>query len=315
MMDKIATPIALLALASSVSAHGALFSFAAAGKEYSSFAYYDQDKLLAKSPVHVTDYLTPVYDIYSEDFVCGINARAAKGIASVSPGDTISWGWRTDDSKPWVHFEGTERVFLASCNGDCSTAKPSELQWFELDEMRRGKDNSQSGASDGWPVKTLNDGGRWDDVLPKNIPNGDFLMRNELTAYHYSNKPVETAAQDGHQWGMEYYATCASLRISGGSGSIPNKVMTINNGAWQVNQAGHYNPDLWSGKWQFTWAEPSLWNRVSTGNNNSDDSGSDDNSGSDDSSDNSGSSGECRQKKRSTKSKRNHKRHQALNRL
>jgi len=55
MMDKLVTPIALLALASSVSAHGALFSFAAAGKEYKSFAWYDQVRCFCAVHVAGTD--------------------------------------------------------------------------------------------------------------------------------------------------------------------------------------------------------------------------------------------------------------------
>lgn len=192
------------------------------------------------SAVMVTDYLEPLYDVNAREIACGKNAQAAQGIATVSPNDQIQWHWVTHSYKPWTHNEGTKRSWIASCNGDCSSVDPTTLHWVELTSDFTGP-QTWNGV---WPVKIIADGHPWIDKVPP-APNGDYLIRNELTALHYSWQPYGYSDGSGHGWGIEMYPTCMAIRITNSPGTYDMTMATSFPGAYTVNQKGHYNPDLW----------------------------------------------------------------------
>ena len=37
-------------------------------------------------------------------------------------------------SAPWPHNIGPVMVYMANCNGACTSANPASLNWFKIDE-------------------------------------------------------------------------------------------------------------------------------------------------------------------------------------
>ncbi|KAG8815696.1 hypothetical protein FRC19_000873 [Serendipita sp. 401] len=228
-----------------VAAHGYVQEVSITGGQW--YPGFDDSKWNDRpsSAIMITDYLEPNYDVNSREIACGKNAKPAQQIATVSPGNQISWRWVTHSGagyKSWTHNEGTHRSWIASCNGDCSTTDPTTVQWVELTSQYTGQ---QGYDGTYWPVRTLASGQPWTDTIPP-APNGDYLIRNELTALHYSTQPVGTPPQDGHDWGCEFYPTCMAIRIQNSDGSYDMSQAVSFPGAYNVNVAGHYNPKLWT---------------------------------------------------------------------
>ncbi|KAG8836273.1 Iron-sulfur assembly protein 1 [Serendipita sp. 399] len=179
------------------------------------------------------------------EIACGKNAKPAQQIATVRPGDQLRWRWVThsgDRRKPWTHNEGTHRSWIGSCNGDCSTTDPTTVQWVELTDKYTGQ---QTYDGTYWPVRVLASDQAWADTIPS-APNGDYLIRNELTALHYSTKPVGSPRENDHDWGTEFYPSCMAIRIQGSDGSYDMGMAVSFPGAYNINISGHYNPDLWA---------------------------------------------------------------------
>jgi len=236
------------ALVPRVAAHGYVLTVDINGQSYTGF---DESTWLNKatgSPILITDYLTPTYDVNGPNVVCGINPQNAQSIATASPGDKIGWHWVTHngaDAKTWTHNEGTHRTFIAPCNGDCTQANPSSLQWTELPSQYTGQQTYDSGSGT-WPVLALANGNPWYDQVPP-APNGDYLFRNELTALHYStNHQQDFDNSVQHGWGTEFYPTCMAIRIQGSSGTFDMSQAVSFPGAYTVDEPGHYNPNIWT---------------------------------------------------------------------
>lgn len=235
-------------------AHGFLQFFEVDGQHWNTFQYFNQD---LSTPVRVTDYLLPNYNVYDRQIACGLNARKSTGIATVRPGSKIVWGWRTDFEKPWTHHEGWSRTFIGSCNGDCSSVDETTIEWFEISQKPQKADG-------GWPADELNKQQYWTEFFPGNVPSGDYLIRSELVAMHYSVQRSSTPPSDGHGWGMEWYPSCAAIRVVDGSGSIPNEIVRFP-GAYNADDVGIYNPGLFSGNFRHTM--PPLNKAQRTGSN------------------------------------------------
>ncbi|CAG8700653.1 3754_t:CDS:2, partial [Acaulospora colombiana] len=276
--STVAAAIAVLASVNQVAAHGYVEQVWANGQTY--WGTNEDGGKPSGSPVLVTDYLTPTYDVWSREIACGINPQGAQGVIEIEAGGSIGWHWVThsgSDAKTWTHNEGTHRSFLAPCNGDCGSVDVTQLEFTELGSEYTGQ---QGWDGSTWPVHVLAEGGAWYDKIP-DAPTGDYILRNELTALHYSDKVVGSW-DNGHAWGTEFYPTCVAIRItrSGGTWNMGNAVKFP--GAYQVNQSGHYNPNIWSDPGSVGISSLSSFGRtvwVSGSNNNSgnNNSGSNDN--------------------------------------
>lgn len=264
--------------------HGFVQKVTINGQDYGGFDEPDWSKSQG-SPVLVTDYLLPSYDVTTSNVTCGINPQAAQAIATVSPNDQIWWNWVTHSGsgyKSWTHNEGTHRSFIGPCIGDCGSTDPTQVEWTELPSQYTGQ---QTWDGNSWPVVTLANGNPWADSVPP-APNGDYLIRNELTALHYSTSPFNNwDASVQHGWGTEFYVTCMAIRIQGSGGSFDMSTAVKFPGAYTVNEAGHYNPNLWTDPNSVGIAALNTFPRSSSSSSNnnsgntSSDSGSNPNSG------------------------------------
>lgn len=202
------------------------------------------------SPIMITDYLIPSYNVDSSVIACGINPKASQSLAQVSPGSTLNINWVThgdttdQPQKHWTHNEGTHRAFIGACIGDCSTTDPTQVEWTELPAQNVG--NWQTWNGQNWPVSVLAAGNTWSVSIP-DVATGDYLLRDELTALHFSDQlyqDYDSSIQHGE--GTEFYPTCMAIHVNNGGGSFDTSTVMKFPGAYTVNEPGHYNPNLWT---------------------------------------------------------------------
>jgi len=201
------------------------------------------------SPILITDYLIPNYNVNSGQIACGINPKPAQSLAQVSPGSTLNINWVThgdntdQPQKHWTHNEGTHRAFIGPCIGSCQTTDPTQVEWTELPAANVGW---QTWNGNNWPVSVLAAGNTWSVSIP-DVPSGDYLLRDELTALHYSTTPYQDYdAGLGHGYGTEFYPSCIALHVNNGGGSFNMGQAMKFPGAYTDNEVGHYNPNLWT---------------------------------------------------------------------
>ncbi|EPS38835.1 hypothetical protein H072_7397 [Dactylellina haptotyla CBS 200.50] len=219
--------IAATAGATVVMGHGFITDINAGGKTYIGFNPFNGAN---------TQSITQSWDISNskkdgpmlvrdgDGMVCQNGAKPAQQSAEVAAGSKITFRW---NQWPPDH-KGPIITYLADCGGDCSSADGSKLSWFKTDETGLvGKD---------WATDILiKQGNTWNIQLPKNIKDGNYLMRHEIISLH------DASSSNGAQ----IYPTCINLKITGGGG--------------QANPQGVKIQEI------YTANEPSL--KVSTKNN------------------------------------------------
>jgi len=243
----------LTVLVEQVVAHGYVEAALVDGKYWAGFGESEKP---GNTAVLVNSYGMPNYDVYDTRIACGTDPQAPGAIADASPGSSVDWVWKThtvvNGGQTWTHHEGTKRTFIGKCIGSCGSTDVTQVEWAEIMDSRWGYD----GNSRVWAAETLHNGGTWRDIIPA-VPTGDYLLRSELTALHYSTQSVNVMDDSvGHGWGTEFYTGCVAVRVSNSNGSWnPTTVMKFP-GAYQPNEQWHYNPDFWTMDWTtFGWAD------------------------------------------------------------
>lgn len=236
MSSTLAFAVLAASLVSQAAAHGFVQSCQVGNTVYHGF---DEPRWVNNkyqdSAVLITDYLSPLYDVNSPAIACGSGAQAPALSAPINAGESVTWRWVTHMDTHWTHTTGTHRAFIASCNGDCKSAHPTDLNWIELGEEYTGQQNWN--AQNGWPAQVLNDDKTWSDKIP-NLPAGQYLLRNELTALHFSQNSFYAPEDNG----TEFYPTCVAIEIKSTDGSYVPTTTYKFPGAYQIDEPGHYNP-------------------------------------------------------------------------
>jgi len=142
----------------------------------------------------------PVEDVTTSDIVCNKGATAALISATVAAGSKVEFTWNT---WPESH-KGPVMTYLGNCNGDCSAADATTIDFFKIDEAGY---NGTTWASDTFIAAGL----KWTVTLPSDIAAGNYLLRHELLALH--------AAES--EKGAQFYPMCANLVITGGGSAAP----------------------------------------------------------------------------------------------
>lgn len=104
---------------------------------------------------------------------CHKNAAPGALTATVSAGGSVTFQWPAT----WPHPYGPILTYIASCNGDCSTADKSTLSWVKIDES--GIDYT----TQVWASQVLiNQGGTWTTKVPSSLKAGNYVFRHEIIA-------------------------------------------------------------------------------------------------------------------------------------
>lgn len=140
--------------------------------------------------------------------------------ATVPAGTAVTAYW----NNPWPHNIGPVLTYMANCNGDCSKADTSSLEWFKI-----AASGLISGVQDGgtWAQGVLiSQNSSWTTTVPSNLAPGNYFFRNELIALHTSNQP-------------QFYPECAQFKVTGSGTGVPSgSYLTKFPGAYSMNDPG-----------------------------------------------------------------------------
>lgn len=136
------------------------------------------------------------------DINCHINAEPGALTKSVSAGGTVEFQWTT-----WPHGIGPVLTYVAACDGDCSAADKTTLEWVKIDES--GYDTS----TETWAAQALIDNNStWTTTVPSTLAAGNYVFRHEIIALHGA----------GSEDGAQNYPQCFNIAITGDGTDSPS---------------------------------------------------------------------------------------------
>ncbi|KAG8933776.1 hypothetical protein FRC02_011195 [Tulasnella sp. 418] len=164
-----------------------------------------------------TNMNSPVTAVNSIDFRCnkGASNGASTQTAAVTAGSTI--GFSLDNT---LYHSGVLNVYMAKAPSTASTFDGSGSVWFKVYQI--------SAIADGKSIKFPADGlNKVTFTVPKNLPNGEYLVRVEHIALH-------VAQSFG---GAQFYISCGQIKVSGGGSGNPGPKVAIP-GVYTGNEPG-----------------------------------------------------------------------------
>jgi len=205
----------LLALtaATIVAAHGGVLSYDLGGTTYNGFVPYNTPTGQSSIQRQWATY-NPITTTTDPDLACNNPGTTTDPqlSATVAAGSSVTAFW----NNPWPHTIGPVMVYMANCGGDCSSASPSSLEWFKIDEA--GLLSGTVGNGDWGMGKLVADNSSWTSTIPAAIPSGNYMIRHELLAIHSgADQP-------------QFYPECAQLTVTSGGSGTPGPTVVFPGG-------------------------------------------------------------------------------------
>ncbi|BGP47089.1 hypothetical protein JCM10450v2_002941 [Rhodotorula kratochvilovae] len=193
---------ALVAAASSVSAHSIVTSVWVAGKDTA-----DGSTGVASSYMRVPSSNSPVQDLTSASLACNDKGtNPVSGFLSVAAGDVIEPEWYHSGERGADPIDPSHKGTLTTWISpyDANTDGPV---WVEIASEAYYKDSSE------WAVsKMVANKGRNSVTIPSTLAPGKYLVRFDLLALHAA----------GSAGGAQFYPNCAQIEVTGsGSTELP----------------------------------------------------------------------------------------------
>ncbi|KAH7371265.1 glycoside hydrolase, partial [Pyrenochaeta sp. MPI-SDFR-AT-0127] len=170
----------------------------------------------------------PFYDVTNNDIRCNKGSFAAAAntkTMAVKAGDTVGFTIRDVLGHPGPLF-----AYMSKSTVSDVSKYEGEGDWFKIYEMGVKTYANYSVAmtwlSDGW--KSFN------FTIPKDIQNGQYLLRAEHIAVHSA----------GSGEGAQFYIGCAQIDVSGGNGKVPSPVGRFP-GIYNARDPGIYFNPYW----------------------------------------------------------------------
>ncbi|KAK6531869.1 hypothetical protein TWF694_003034 [Orbilia ellipsospora] len=223
--------LAALSAASGVMGHGYVYEYLINNQKYPGFDVYLPTKYssgigwswtVQPDTKKTWDRDSPAALNQGGDaLVCQKGAKPAPKSAPVTAGSVITLRW---NKWPEDH-RGPIITWLAECgNGGCSNVNPAKLKWFKIEEA-----GLVPGSSTKWaPDILIQQGDNWKVKIPKNIKNGNYILRHEIIAFHDLN-------------GAQFYPICSNLQVTGGTGQtnpqgeLIQQVYTMNEASLKIS--------------------------------------------------------------------------------
>ncbi|KAL5478374.1 hypothetical protein ACEPAI_2558 [Sanghuangporus weigelae] len=200
-----------LASASVVAAHGGVLEYLIDGTYYKGFTPYNTATGQTTIQRQWATY-DPIEDVTSEYMACNNPGTIVDPqlTATVTAGSNITAFWEN-----WPHNTGPVMVYMADCNGDCTSAEPTELDWFKIDEAGLISGTVASGS---WAAgEMIENNSSWTSTIPSALPDGNYMIRFETLALHSSYDP-------------QFYMECAQLEVTGGGSGTPSPTVKFPGG-------------------------------------------------------------------------------------
>ncbi|KAI1823941.1 glycoside hydrolase family 61 protein [Xylaria intraflava] len=141
------------------------------------------------------------------DINCHINAQPGNTTVSVTAGGTVDFQWTT-----WPHNVGPILTYVAACDGDCSSADKTTLEWVKIDAV--GYDDSTSTWGTGQMMANNN---TWTTTVPETLAPGNYVFRHEIIALHGGGAPN----------GAQNYPQCFNIAITGSGTDKPEGTLGV----------------------------------------------------------------------------------------
>ncbi|RPD53521.1 glycoside hydrolase [Lentinus tigrinus ALCF2SS1-6] len=213
----VSTAVAALALGvSQVAAHGGVLSYSINGQTYDGFKAYNSPT--GQSSIQREwDTYNPLTSPTDANLACNANGASlgsGQQSATVAAGSKVTAYWND-----WPHAIGPVMVYMAKCNGACTSSTPSSLSWFKIDEMGLISGTLANGT---WGQgELIANNNSWTSTIPSSLAPGEYFIRHELLAIHTSNQP-------------QFYPECAQLILTGSGSAQPS-------GSYLVKFPGAYS--------------------------------------------------------------------------
>ncbi|KAK7914954.1 hypothetical protein PG985_012657 [Apiospora marii] len=205
---KSQTKVLLAALAAApalVSAHGHIQTITADGKSYKGFGPGSQGESVGWTTTANDNGFVSADSLSSVDIACHRGGKPGALSATVAAGGKVELEW---DTWPESHH-GPVLDYMAKCSGSCTSADPSSLEFFKIDEAGLVDGSSAPGkwASD----ELMAAGNKWTVTVPADLAEGEYVLRHEMIALHEGNR----------EGGAQFYPQCVNLKVTGGGSSTP----------------------------------------------------------------------------------------------
>ncbi|PPQ70718.1 hypothetical protein CVT24_000833 [Panaeolus cyanescens] len=161
----------------------------------------------------------PITDVKSNAIRCyelDSSAAGATQIATVTAGSTV--GFKASNT---MGHPGYFSAYMSPANPANSNSAGTGKTWFKIWEWA-----PRWTASTGLIFDSINID-RFNFTIPKNVPNGQYLLRGEQIALHLS----------GSTNGAQFYVGCAQINVVGGGSGSPGPTVSFP-GAYSATDPG-----------------------------------------------------------------------------
>jgi cellulase len=160
------------------------------------------DNVIGWSTTASDDGFVPPSNYSNPDIICHRDGKPAKAHVPIRAGDkmTIQWnGW------PLSHH-GPVMSYLAPCSGadGCASVDKTKLSFSKIDNSYPALVSESGGPPGSWATDVLIAGNNsWLLEIPPTLEPGAYVLRHEILALHYANKPD----------GAQNYPQCVNLWV------------------------------------------------------------------------------------------------------
>ncbi|KAJ3507512.1 hypothetical protein NLJ89_g6263 [Agrocybe chaxingu] len=232
-------------LVSQAVAHGGVTSYIIGGTTYPGWQPYNSANGQRSIGRPYSSY-DPILSVSAGSFSCNNNGQASSGqlSATVPAGTAITAKW-----SQWTHAQGPVMVYMAKCNGACTSNNSNSLRWFKIAET--GLISGTCPTAGGERVKSWT---LFRTPPPSRLPSrlaSTSSAHHELLALHQANTP-------------QFYPECGQLIVTGGGGKTPPANYLVSfPGGYGANDPG-VRVDIYSQAAQttttYTVPGPAVWN-------------------------------------------------------
>ncbi|KZW00009.1 glycoside hydrolase [Exidia glandulosa HHB12029] len=211
-MQLFAPLVAIVALASQVSAHFTLQYIWVNGKDNGYNVGF-----------RVPPNNNPVTDVTSTDLTCNVGGLSGSGVSTIpiTAGSNITLEWhqhaqRTGEDPISGGHKGPVIVYVAKAPSDASSFDGQGAVWTKVYQSGLAyHPNQLDASSQQWATDVVNaNEGKHSFTFPKSLPNGNYLIRGEIIALHVAQSYP----------GAQLYIGCAQVSVTGGGSASPTKI-------------------------------------------------------------------------------------------
>ncbi|KAF2669544.1 hypothetical protein BT63DRAFT_362107, partial [Microthyrium microscopicum] len=168
-----------------------------------------------------------ITDQSSKDMACSVSPKAPAIVAPVRAGAGIKFNWN-----PWyASHKGPLISYMAPYEGSIQSVDVNKLKFFKISESGLAADNKT------WAVdEMMANGNVSSTVIPFDLKPGNYVLRHELIALHYSTED---------RYFSQHYIHCFNVRVEGSGAAQPSDTVVFPGGYKPFKQERGLYFDIW----------------------------------------------------------------------